>query len=173
MTDTVSSSPPDAFKVSTGTVDEAREWIGRRRERRGFSGPIGSLRVELFAGALEDDDPRWWGGALCPPAMLMGIGLPLPWRPGAPSDPPPLIFELPLPGDSMIGTSIETEFHRPIGIDDRVSISEEVLSIGEEKRTRLGVGHFVVIRWRYGDERGEPLATEDVHSFRFGSGEGR
>lgn len=159
------------FEVTTGTVEEARTWIGKRRDRPGLSEPVGSLRVRLYAGALEDDDPRWWAGELCPPGMLMALGLPLPWSPGERDERLPLIFELPLPGESMIGVGIETEFSRPITVNDRVAISEEVISIGEEKTTRLGVGHFVAVRWRYADEQGEELATEDVFSFRFGAGE--
>jgi acyl dehydratase len=150
-----------------GTISQAQEWIGTRRTSGGLGVPLSSSMVQLFAGTLEDGDSRWWDEGLCPPGLTMAFGLQLPWRPGGPTTAQPLVFEIPLPGDSLIGSSIESQFLHFLRVGDRVTVTEEVLSISEPKTTVLGEGHFVTIRWSYTDQDDRLCATDTVVSFRF------
>ncbi|HZE15227.1 MAG TPA: MaoC family dehydratase N-terminal domain-containing protein, partial [Mycobacterium sp.] len=114
---------------------------------------VSAARIQLFAALIRDGNPSYWdtelatrnwGGLLAPPALLMGWLIPPPWEPtGAPPPVPAIAIRVPLPGTTFINAANEAEFLMPIVEGDRLTIVEEVLSVSTEKRTWLGVGHFV------------------------------
>ena len=73
----------------------------------------------------------------------------------------------PLPGTTFINASNDVELVTPILEGDRLSVVEEVVSVSPEKRTRVGVGHFVETRDTYYRDDGVLVATNRNTLFRF------
>ena len=57
----------------------------------------------------------------------------------------------------VVATNIEQEYDRYLVEGDRVSYTAIIDEISPEKRTGLGIGHFVTIRYEFTDQNGEPV----------------
>jgi hypothetical protein len=73
----------------------------------------------------------------------------------------------PLPGDTFVNASNETEYFLPILEGDRLHVVEELVEVSEEKRTALGVGHFVTTKGTYRRQDGAVVAEMTNVLFRF------
>jgi len=60
---------------------------------------------------------------------------------------------------SVVATNCEQSYTRYLRLGDRVSVQSKIESVSEEKKTALGVGHFVTSRLTYTDGAGEVVGT--------------
>ena len=88
--------------------------------------------------------------------------------------PPPLTpavsaiaIRVPLPGTTFINAANEAEFPIPIVEGDWLTVVEEVVSVSPEKRTKLGVGHFIETLDTFTRQDGAVVATNRNTLFRF------
>jgi len=102
---------------------------------------------------------------------LMGWLIPPPWKPaGQGSDRRPVAsvaLRVPLPGSTFINAANDVEFLQLIVEGDLLTVVEELVSVSPEKRTRLGVGHFVETLETYSRQDGAVVATCRNTLFRF------
>jgi acyl dehydratase len=78
-----------------------------------------------------------------------------------------LATQVPLPGDTLINVSTETEFIRPIRAGERLNVTDEVADVTPEKQTRLGKGHFITTVATFRNEKGAVVAKNTNVMFRF------
>ena len=176
------SAPVDiSYEFAFGTYEEALRTVGVTTEPRYAGTAVSAARIQHFAVMVRDANPsywddefasRVWGGLLAPPALLMGWLIPPPWLPGAQPRVPSIAVRVPLPGTTFVNASNEVELLAPIIEGDRLSVVEEVVSVSPEKRTRLGVGHFVETQDTYRNAADTPVATSRNTLFRFTPGDG-
>jgi hypothetical protein len=157
------TSDETAFTPIVGTVEEAMTWVGRPR-RRPTSQSISASAVRDYLTALGDECERW--SHQVPLGLLIAAGG------GPPADPAqqrmrPIIFDLPLPGESLLGGSLQTEIRRGVRPRETLTVEEEIVAISDEKRTGLGPGHFVTWRWTYRDAAHEVCAIDTFVSLRY------
>jgi acyl dehydratase len=81
-----------------------------------------------------------------------------------------IVLRVPLPGTTFINAANEVEFLEPIVEGDRLTVTEELMSVSPEKRTRLGVGHFVQTQETYRRGDGVVVAINRNTLFRFTPG---
>jgi acyl dehydratase len=171
--DTIDVSGPD---LPIGTYEDALAWVGRESSVLFAPLPVEESRIRLFVAPLRDGnrtywDPRAmesvWAGRPAPPGMLLTWLLSLCWHPDRIEPVLPMVTRVPLPGRTLINVEIDTEFHRPVFVGDRLNRVERITGVSEEKRTRLGVGHFVNSVAHYRDQSGIEVATESMQLFRF------
>jgi len=155
------------LQVLLGTYAEAVAMVGAKSEISYAEIDVDSAMIQYFCGVAEDGNPSYWsekfatpqwGGLISPPSMLHSWAIPFPWRPGGAQSSNSFSMQVPLPGDKVINVSSDAEFIKPIYVGDRLSYREELKSVTEEKRTRLGVGHFVETILVVCNQRGEPVA---------------
>jgi acyl dehydratase len=165
-----------SYKFAFGTYEDAVRMVGCLSERRFAGTAVSAARIQHFASMVRDGNPAYWdeefaeqvwGGLVAPPALLMGLLIPPPWQPGGEPPMASIAVRVPLPGTTMVNASNEVEFMTPILEGDRLSVVEEVVSVSPEKRTRLGVGHFVATKDTYYLSDGSPVATSRNTLFRF------
>ena len=165
-----------SYELAFGTYEEALRMVGVTTEPRFAGTAVSAARIQHFAAMVRDGNPSYWdgqfatqtwGGLLAPPALLMGLLIPPPWLPGAQKPVPSIAIRVPLPGTTFINASNEVEFLAPILEGDRLSVVEELVSVSPEKRTRLGVGHFVETRDTYLRSGGSAVAINRNTLFRF------
>ena len=134
------------------TVNEAmiRHWC----EAMGDRNPI---YTDTAAGEAAGH-----GGIVAPPTMLQawtmrGLrGRPVDGR----SAQDELLAELDEAGfTSVVATNCEQEYARYVRPGERLSVSTTIESISDEKRTGLGVGHFVTTRQEFRSDDGELVGT--------------
>ena len=68
---------------------------------------------------------------------------------------------------SVVATDSDFEFFAELRPGDRVSLTEVIESISEEKKTGLGAGHFVTTLKTYRNGAGEVVATQRWRTLRF------
>ena len=141
-----------SYRVAFGSYEDALRMVGAKSEPRTARTPVSAARIQLFAAMLHDGNRSYWdaefarqqwGGLLAPPAALMSWLIPPPWEPGGSRPAASLVLRVPLPGTTFINAANDVEFQQPIVEGDLLTVVEELISVSTEKRTRLGVGHFV------------------------------
>jgi acyl dehydratase len=170
------TDPRLPFDLPVGTYEEARAWIGRSSGFRLCEDEVNHASIKYFCSLVEDANPAYWdetwarehwGGILSPPGMLFVWSMPLPWRPGGARGPATLATQVPLPGDTVINVSTDSEFLHPVRVGDRLGFEERVVEVSPEKRTSLGPGHFVTTEFEYRNQAGRVVALHRNVLFRF------
>ena len=171
-----------SYELAFGTYEDALRMVGAKSEPRTAATPVSGARIQLFAAMVHDGNRsywdaefarRKWGGLLAPPALLMGWLIPPPWRPAQQGSTRPaasMVLRVPLPGTTFINAANDVEFLQPIVEGDLLTAVEELVSVSPEKRTRLGVGHFVETLETYRRQDGAVVATCRNTLFRFTPG---
>jgi acyl dehydratase len=171
-----------SYQLAFGTYEDALRMVGAKSEPRTAATPVSGARIQLFAAMVHDGNrsywdaeyaQRKWGGLLAPPALLMGWLIPPPWEPPQQGNVRPaasMVLRVPLPGTTFINAANDVEFLQPIVEGDLLTAVEELVSVSPEKRTRLGVGHFVETLETYRRQDGAVVATCRNTLFRFTPG---
>ena len=162
--------------VTTGTFDEALAWIGKKSSTKFNEIDVNRAMIQFYAASVEDANPSYWdeeyannawGSIVSPPGMLMVWSMTTDWNPMREEGDDSSTFDLPLPGTTLINVSTESEFFRHMKVGEFLNSESEVISISPEKKTKLGVGHFVVTRATYRSGNGEIVATNTNTMFRY------
>jgi uncharacterized protein len=165
-----------SYQMAFGAYEDALRMVGVRTEPRYAGTAVSAARIQHFAAMVHDGNPsywdeefavRVWGGLMAPPALLIGLLIPPPWLPTDQPRVASLAIRVPLPGTTFVNASNEVEFPTPILEGDRLSVVEEVVSVSPEKRTRLGVGHFIETRDTYRRADATVVAQSRNTLFRF------
>jgi acyl dehydratase len=169
-----------SYQLAFGTYEDALRMVGAQGEPRTAATPVSGARIQLFAAMVHDGNRSYWdaefarerwGGLLAPPALLMGWLIPPPWEPSQQESARPpaasVVLRVPLPGTTFINAANDVEFLQPIVEGDLLTLVEELVSVSPEKRTRLGVGHFVETLETYRRQDGAVVATCRNTLFRF------
>jgi acyl dehydratase len=166
-------------KLAFGSYEDALRMVGVATEPRTAGTVVSAARIQLFAALIHDPNPSYWdadfaaktwGGLLAPPALLMGWLIPPPWLPTGEPRVASIALRVPLPGTTFINAVNDAEFPLPIVEGDRLSVVEEVVSVSPQKRTRLGVGHFVETLDTYRRQDGAVVARNRNTLLRFTPG---
>ncbi|MFF0815248.1 bifunctional MaoC family dehydratase N-terminal/OB-fold nucleic acid binding domain-containing protein [Rhodococcus sp. NPDC003318] len=146
---------PDAVNIPM-----IRHWV----ETMGDTSPI----------HLDDEAARATGrdGVVAPAQMLQVWTMRTYADKMAGNDPSPVWTELIAALDgagftSVVATDSDQEFHVELRPGDRVSMTEVVESISDEKKTGLGTGHFVTTLKTYRNGDGEVVGTQRWRTLRF------
>lgn len=57
----------------------------------------------------------------------------------------------------VVATNIEQEYDRYLKLGDIVKFEAIIDDVSDEKRTGLGIGHFITVRYEFTDQNNEPL----------------
>jgi uncharacterized protein len=74
---------------------------------------------------------------------------------------------------SVVATNCEQQYHRPLVLGDRISVSSSIESVSAEKHTALGIGHFVTTLLSFTDQNGDPVAAMRFRILKFRPGTGK
>lgn len=162
--------------AAEGPSSEGRTWVGRGSERVAPY-PVNEAQIGYYCSLVEDANENYWdrdaaerrhGSIISPPGMLIVWSFPLPWTPeGAPDHSPFLGLEVPLPGRTLINVGTDTTFHAVMRVGDELHFRERVSAISDEKRTALGVGHFVTTITKVTNQDNVPVATHENVLYRY------
>jgi uncharacterized OB-fold protein/acyl dehydratase len=175
MTDT--ASPTDRFKAYVGQAtthpaiakDEVNQAMIRHwAEAMGDANPV---YVDEAAARATGRD-----GVVAPPTMLQAWTMKGLVPPPEPAEPPPytrLLAELADAGyTSVVATNCSQTYHRELHIGDRLTMSDVITDVSDEKQTALGLGRFVTSEMRFTDQHGELVGVQEWRILRFKPGTG-
>jgi len=150
--------------------------------------PVNQAMIRHWCYALEDMNPVYldpefaersrFGGIVSPPVMLQSWTMAPPKltgiadRGGVPMEikvnPMAFIGEAGFTG--TIATNSEFEIERYPRLGDQITAETLIEEVSDEKKTAMGVGHFVTWVTTYTDEQGEVLGRQRFRVLRFKPG---
>ncbi len=148
---------------------------------------VNQAMIRHMCEALGDENPVYvdpeaaarsvHGQVIAPPTMLQvwtmrGLR---PRTADGPGDPQEQLHAL-LEAEGFTGvvaTNCEQAYHREVRLGDRLSATTTIESVSPEKRTGLGVGHFITTLTRYVDAEGGPVGDMRFRILKFRPGTGR
>jgi acyl dehydratase len=106
----------------------------------------------------------WLQGTFAPPTMLLTWSMAPVWP--TPERVEHALANLRLEGcDATIAVNATQEYLQPMRYGDRLSTTQTVAAISEEKTTRLGTGHFVTLVVAFINQLDETVATHEFRLF--------
>jgi uncharacterized OB-fold protein/acyl dehydratase len=174
---------------SDGQRPSADQWmailesyVGKREGgTRTARDPVNEPMIRHWCDAIGDLNPSYLdpefakrsrrGGIIAPPTMLQAWTMPGLRPPGSEpetDEPKSAIQVLDEAGfTSVVATDSEQEYFRDLRPGDELSFETEIESISPEKKTALGVGHFLTWIHRFHDASGEVVAQMRFRILKF------
>lgn len=173
----MSEAPSESgFNLNIGTVEEGKAMIGYRTDVSFNEVEVNWPMIMFYASALEDANAAYWdkdfaeanfGGVVSPPGLAMVWSGKMDWKPQGAETVSLVALQIPLPGTTVINVATETEFMRPILVGEQLNVVDEVISVSDEKTTKLGVGNFITTCASYRTSYGEVVMKNTNTLFRF------
>jgi uncharacterized protein len=164
------------YEIPSGTYEDAKALVGWTTPVRFGEVDVNEAMIRHYAAMVQDPNPSYWdrefattqwGEVVAPPGMLMTWLIPIEWEPAGGRPVPLLTARVPLPGDTFLNASNDTELLEPIRVGDHLNVIEELTDVSEEKHTALGRGHFVTTLSTYRRQDGKVVARSTNVLFRF------
>lgn len=73
---------------------------------------------------------------------------------------------------SVVATNCDQHYERPLVLGDRLEVTSTIDEVSTEKKTGLGVGHFITTRLEFRDQDGDLVATMRFRILKFKPGTG-
>jgi acyl dehydratase len=156
-------------------TDDHHALIGQESPPHPAPYAINEAMARFWCEMVEDANPIYFDEgyaaetrlkeALAPPAMLFTWGMQPVWPESQHEN---MIRRLQLPGcTATLAVNATQEYLLPLRYGDRLTITNQIASIGEEKTTRLGSGHFVTTLDTFLNQRGEIAGTHRFTLFMY------
>ena len=161
----------DRTRTMPQLTTEHTSLIGKESPPRPAPYAVNEAMARFWCEMVEDPNPiyfneafprsTWLKEPFAPPAMLFTWGMQPVWPEEDRHH--SMISRLQFPGCSAtLAVNATQEYTQPLRYGDRLTITNQIASIGEDKTTRLGTGHFVVMLDTFRNQRDEVAGT---HSF--------
>jgi hypothetical protein len=125
---------------------------------------VSESNVRAMCAVVENGNPRYWPPQQAPSSMLSTWSRPELWSPDGEEQLKALQLHYDLKQvlgfPTAIVSSFESIFHAPVLIGDLISSQQILLSVSDEKNTRLGRGRFWEIEVQYHNQRDELAGLE-------------
>jgi acyl dehydratase len=171
---------------SEAFVRSLRAFIGKPGAPEVARDAVNQAMIRHWCDAMDDANPAYTDAAfaarsvhgqiVAPPAMLNAWTMPgLPGRDPGRSDPAGEVYRaLDAAGfSSVVATDSAHEYSRYLRLGDLLHGVGEVEEVSDEKRTGLGIGHFVTTQTHYSTQSGERVGRMRFRILKFKPGTGR
>ena len=157
-------------------TDEQTALVGKESPARPAPYAVNQAMARFWCEMVEDPNPiyfdedyarsTWLEAPFAPPAMLFTWGMQPVWPEEGRHE--SMISRLVLPGcTTTLAVNATQEYLVPLRFGDIVTITNQIVSIGEEKTTRLGTGHFVTILDTFRNQHNEIAGTHRFTLFMY------
>jgi acyl dehydratase len=151
--------------------------IGKESAPRPAPYAVNEAMARFWCEMVEDPNPiyfdegyarsTWLEEPFAPPAMLFTWGMQPVW-PASQSE--SMIARLQLPGcTTTLAVNATQEYVAPLRYGERLTITNQIASIGGEKTTRLGTGHFVTTLDTLRNQDDAVVGTHSFTLFMYGA----
>ena len=151
-------------------LTRARGFLGQHATKPATSrDPVNLPMIRRWCEAMGETNPIYTdeaaaraaghAGIVAPPAMLE-VWTMSPYRATGrlPDEAMPIMEFFDSVGyTGVVATNIEQQYDRYLLLGDTVSFVAVVDDVSDEKRTGLGIGHFVTLRYEFKDQHGQPV----------------
>ena len=160
-------------------LEQARQWVGRPANKPAVARDAVNLpMIRRWCEAMGETNPihldeaaaiaAGHPGIVAPPAML-DVWAMAPYRPGgrtAEENMAVLALFDAAGYTGVVATNVRQDYHRYLRIGDVVTSTPTVADVSDEKRTALGIGHFVTLAYDFTVD-GEPVGRMTFRVLKF------
>ena len=166
----------EPFPLAYGTYEDAVKLLNKPGKTVVAEFSVNWEMIKIYCSMVEDGNASYWdedyankqwGGIVAPSGLLLTWAMALQWHPHKEREHYFIAMKIPLPGDTLINVATDTEFHRHLYLGDRISVVDELIDVSEEKKTRLGVGHFLTTKAQFFNQRDQLIAEQTNSLFRY------
>lgn len=164
----------------TALLDQARAWVGKPANGPSTARDAVNLpMIRRWCEAMGETNPIYTDeaaaraaghpGIVAPPAML-DVWAMAPYRPGGrTADENMAVLNLfdAAGYTGVVATNVKQDYARYLRIGDLVTSTPTVADVSDEKRTGLGVGHFVTLAYDFTNQDGDPLGRMTFRILKF------
>jgi uncharacterized OB-fold protein/acyl dehydratase len=161
-------------------LEQARAWVGRVASEPAIARDAVNLpMIRRWCEAMGETNPIYVDedaaraaghpGIVAPPAMLDVWAMP-PFRPGgrSPEEGMAVLGLFDAAGyTGVVATNVKQDYARYLKIGDIVTSSPSVADVSDEKRTGLGIGHFVTLAYDFTNQDGDELGRMTFRVLKF------
>jgi len=163
--------------------EELKALVGQEGPRQQAVDEVCKPVIRHWCEAMQDGNPLYtdeeyakkskYRSVIAPPTMLLAWTMPPLWPPRqqAPHPFEQFLEKLDKAGYyGIIVTNVTQKYLQPILPGDRITFTYKVTDISPEKKTGLGLGHFVTTGFIFTNQKGETVGTQSftVLKYRFG-----
>ena len=160
-------------------TEEQTSLVGKESPPRPAPYAVNQAMARFWCEMVEDSNPiyfdeaharsTWLETPYAPPAMLFTWGMQPVWPEEVRHE--NMIARLSLPGcTTTLAVNATQEYLLPIRYGDILTVTNQIASIGEEKSTRLGTGHFVTTLDTFRNQHDEVAGTHSFTLFMYSPG---
>ena len=159
---------------------DVEKMIGELQYEETGEFPVERGYIWTSCASVENGNPLFWddavadaltGGPIAPPSMLSVWFRPHHWAPGRDEPLLPLQVHFDLKARFDLPEAVMTDntivFHEPVRPGDEITTGQRLVSVSEEKTTKLGTGRFWVIDVEYRNQRGDLVGVESYTGFGY------
>ena len=165
---------------ATEILRQARTYVGQHATCPATArDPVNLPMIRRWCEAMGETNPihtdeaaaraAGHAGIVAPPAM-MEVWIMTPYRATGrlPEEAMPVIQFFDSVGyTGVVATNIEQQYDRYLTLGDTVSMVAVVDEVSDEKRTGLGIGHFITMRYEFTDQHGRPVGRMMFRVLKF------
>ena len=161
-------------------LEQARAWVGRAANQPSTARDAVNLpMIRRWCEAMGETNPIYCDetaaraaghpGIVAPPAMLDVWAMPA-YRPGGRTADEGMevlgLFDA-AGYTGVVATNVRQDYARYLRIGDIVTSTPTVADVSDEKRTGLGIGHFVTLAYEFTNQDGEALGRMTFRVLKF------
>lgn len=160
-------------------LEKARAWVGQPASKPALArDPVNLPMIRRWCEAMGETNPIYVDeaaaraaghpGIVAPPAML-DVWAMAPYRPGgrAPEEAMGVLSLFDEAGyTGVVATNVRQDYDRYLVLGDVVTSTPVVADVSDEKRTGLGIGHFVTLAYDFSVD-GEPVGRMTFRVLKF------
>lgn len=161
-------------------LEQARKFIGQSAGRSATArDPVNVPMIRRWCEAMGETNRAFvdaeaartagFDGVVAPPAML-DVWTMSPYKPGGRTvdDGFNVLTLFDAAGyTGVVATNVVQEYDRYLAEGDVVSFTVTVAEVSDEKRTGLGIGHFVTLHYEFTDQTGASVGRMDFRVLKF------
>ena len=156
-------------------TDEHKALIGRESAPQPAPEAINIAMARHWCEMVEDANPiyfdedvartTWLEATFSPPTMLFTWRMAPVWpRRNVDRAVPSLVFE---GCDATLAVTAVQEYEQPLRYGDTLTVTSKIASISDEKKTRIGSGHFITTIDTFRNQDGDIVGTHSFTLFRY------
>jgi acyl dehydratase len=153
-------------------TEQQKGLIGIESEPRPAAYPVNEIMAQFWCEMVEDANPiyfdegyarsTWLKGKFAPPPMILIWRMAPVWPERTQANPLSKLGLEEAGCTATIAVNAVQEYHQPLRYGDALTATTQIASVGDEKTTRLGTGHFVTTMDTFRNQHGQVVGT---HSF--------
>lgn len=165
--------------MSQDIYEKLKAMVGEEAGPFEATDEVNRAMIRHWCEAMEDGNPLYsdeeyakkskYGGIIAPPQMAQVFCMAPLWPKKELTDPQANAVRMMDEAGyfGVVATTTSQEYFRPLRLGDRLTYTLRLASVSPEKKTRVGIGHFITSEYTYRNQDGEVVCIQPFTVLKF------